>query len=533
MVRVSFPPSDSGQNFPVTLWGIAGFGALPALTLSNYWIDKYEVTNAEYKRFVDQGGYEKQQYWKNEFHKDGHVLSWATAMKLFLDKTGRPGPSTWVQGEYPDGQDNFPVTGISWFEAAAYSEFVGKSLPTVYHWTAAASTLAASDIIPVSNFHGAGPEAVGTYQGMSRWGAYDMAGNVKEWAYNEASSGKRYIMGGAWDEPTYMFNDADARSPFDRSPNFGFRCAKYVLTGVETEAANPLIVKVRNYALMKPVSDELFDAYKSLYSYDKTPLHAVVESTQQADSWKLEKITFDAAYGNERVLAYLFLPKKASPPYQTIVHFPGAGAAHIKSSADSLRLFSDDFDFIIRSGRAVLFPVYKGTFERGAGPEAIYWPKKTSSYRDNVIAWFKDLARSIDYLETRPDIDGTKLGYEGSSWGGCMGAVFPALEARLKVLVLLSPGFYLQDRLPEVDQINFAPHVTAPVLMLNGRFDFMFPTVLSQEPMFRLLGTPEENKRRVVYNTGHDLPRAEEIKETLNWLDRYLGPVKQHQQPAN
>jgi len=62
--------------------------------------------------------------------------------------------------------------------------------------------------------------------------------------------------------------------------------------------------------------------------------------------------------------------------------------------------------------------------------------------------------------------------------------------------------------------------------MLNGRFDFLFPVATSQESMFRLLGTPKEHKLRIVYETGHDIPRNEQIKETLDWLDRYLGPVK-------
>jgi hypothetical protein len=62
--------------------------------------------------------------------------------------------------------------------------------------------------------------------------------------------------------------------------------------------------------------------------------------------------------------------------------------------------------------------------------------------------------------------------------------------------------------------------------MLNGRFDFYNPPTTSQEPMFRLLGTPEQQKRRVVYDTGHDLPRTGVVKETLDWLDKYLGPVK-------
>jgi cephalosporin-C deacetylase-like acetyl esterase len=281
---------------------------------------------------------------------------------------------------------------------------------------------------------------------------------------------------------------------------------------------------VPDYNSIKPVSDQLFEAYKSLYSYDKTPLNATVETLQQTDDWREEKITFDAAYGGERVIAYLFLPKKSSPPFQTVVHFTGAAALHERSSENLNSGYLEDFDFIVKSGRAVIFPIYKGTFERWDNFKV--GPKNTSVYRDHVIAWSKDLGRSIDYLETRPDIDHTKLAYEGVSWGAAMGAILPAVEDRLKVLTLICPGFYLQKRFPEVDQLNFAPRVRAPVLMLNGRFDFIYPVDTSQEPMFRLLGTPKEDKRRVVYDTGHDIPRHEEIKETLNWLDRYLGPVK-------
>lgn len=62
--------------------------------------------------------------------------------------------------------------------------------------------------------------------------------------------------------------------------------------------------------------------------------------------------------------------------------------------------------------------------------------------------------------------------------------------------------------------------------MLNGRYDFVFPVESSQLPMFRLLGTPKEHKRKILYDTGHNIPRNDMIKETLAWLDRYLGPVK-------
>ena len=180
-----------------------------------------------------------------------------------------------------------------------------------------------------------------------------MAGNVKEWCWNEADSGTRYILGGAWDEPVYLFNDADARSPFERSANFGFRCAKYALTGEAARAADPVTPQARDFNREKPVSDQLFQVYKSLYSYDKTPLHAVVESIQQTDDWKQEKVTFAAAYGNERMIAYLFLPKKTSPPFQTVVYFPAAGAIRQRSSAGVLAIGRVRFRDQERTGRDV------------------------------------------------------------------------------------------------------------------------------------------------------------------------------------
>ena len=87
-------------------------------------------------------------------------------------------------------------------------------------------------------------------------------------------------------------------------------------------------------------------------------------------------------------------------------------------------------------------------------------------------------------------------------------------------------GFYLQKALPEVDQINFAPRVQVPVLMLNGRYDYIYPLQTSQMPMYRLLGAPAANKRHMLFEGGHNIPRNELIKATLDWLDHYLGPVK-------
>jgi hypothetical protein len=66
-----------------------------------------------------------------------------------------------------------------------------------------------------------------------------------------------------------------------------------------------------------------------------------------------------------------------------------------------------------------------------------------------------------------------------------------------------------------------------PVLMVNGRYDFTFPVEKAQNPLFRMLGTPETDKRHVILETPHDVTedRGRLTKEVLDWLDRYLGRV--------
>jgi eukaryotic-like serine/threonine-protein kinase len=516
MVRVS-----PGNYYNALL--IPGYEGLTELPITDYWIDRYEVTNRQFKTFLDQGGYQKREYWKFEFRENGKTVTWNEAMLKFRDAAGRPGPKNWIQGKYPNGQDDFPVTGISWYEAAAYAEFAGKSLPTIYHWNRAAGPIMASFIVPASNFGGSGVLPVGSKQDMSPWGSYDMAGNVKEWIWNEADPGKRYVLGGAWDEPDYMFIDPDAQSPFLRAENVGFRCVKYIgKHSVPELAMAPIPSPRRDLSKQRPVSNELFKAYQSLYSYDQLPLNAKVESfDKEGEDWKTEKVTYAAAYGSERATAYLFLPKKVAPPYQTVIIFPGSNAlVERKFSPETMMAL----DAIVRSGRAVLFPVYKSTYERGDGLESDS-ANSTRAWRDHVVMWVKDASRAIDYAETRPDLDHTKLAYYGLSWGAVMGAFIPAVDRRIKVCVLASGGLNLQASLPEADAINFLPQVKQPVLMLNGRYDFFYPQESSQEPFFRGLGSENGQKKQLLYDTGHIVPENELTRELLNWLDIYLGPV--------
>jgi len=497
--------------------------AVSIVDIPDYWMDRYEVTNREFKQFVDAGGYRKAEYWKQPFVEKGKTLSWEEAMSRFRDKAGRPGPATWELGAYPEGQANYPVTGVSWYEAAAYAEFAGKILPTAHQWQNATSRWFASDIVPLSNFSGKELAPVSSHQGMSPFGTYDMAGNAKEWCWN-ATDGKRFILGGAWNEPPYMFVDQDAQSPFARLPTYGFRCVKAIPgTSLPKAALEAITFKFRDYAKEKPVSDQVFAALKNLYRYDPGPLDAVVEQVDESNEyWTKQKVTYNTAYGNERMSAYIYLPKNARAPYQTVVFFPGSNAVYERSSKD-LDLFGRDF--IIRSGRALVHPIYKSHYERG--DELKYDdPDETVRYRDHVIYWEKDLGRTIDYLETREDLNLQRLAYYGLSTGAYLGNILPALENRIKVAVLLSGGFDFSKKLPEVDEINFAPRVKVPTLMVNGRYDNYFPLETSQKIMFRFLGAPEKDKHHAVLDGGHMPPVDQIEKEILDWLDKYQGPVK-------
>ena len=485
----------------------------------DYWIDTYEVTNRQFKQFIDAGGYRTREFWREPFTKDGRPLTWDAAMSEFRDATGRPGPSTWEVGAYPDGQDDFPVSGVSWYEASAYAVYAKKQLPTVYHWYKASGAFSTfSDILTLSNFSGRGTARVGQYRGVGPYGTYDMAGNVKEWCANETNAGRRYVLGGAFSDATYQFRDEDAQSPFERRAGYGFRA---ILTPepVAEKLSSAIRTVERDPAVLKPVDDAVYQVYLHQFDYDRTPLDAKVDATETTAVWKREKVSFAAGSGKERVPAYLFIPTSSAPPYQAVVLYPGSDAARIGSSAN---LWLRWADFFIRSGRVLVYPIYAGTYER-----RITGPRGPNVIRDLMIQRGKEIRRTIDYLESRPDIDASRVAFYGISLGAQMGPMFLAIEPRFKTGVFFSGGFETWNIPAEVDPVNYAPRVKTPVLMVNGREDFDLPYATAQVPMFNALGTPAADKKHAVFEGGHiPLRQQEPIKEMLDWLDRYLGPVK-------
>jgi eukaryotic-like serine/threonine-protein kinase len=221
----------------------------------------------------------------------------------------------------------------------------------------------------------------------------------------------------------------------DLTGRAGLRCVRN--RGPLPAGAEAAVVrKTRDFAKAKPVSDAVFAAFRAMYAYDHVALNAnsegVVENT--AD-WTKEKITIDEGHENQRLPLYLFLPKNVHPPYQTVLFFPSARVNMMPSSQDLGDL--EFMDYVIKSGRALVYPIYKGTYER------LFTVAGDMDYSNLVVQQSKEIGRSLDYLETRHDIDKGRIAYLGVSQGSALGVIFTALEERFRTVVFLDGGFYL------------------------------------------------------------------------------------------
>ena len=522
---------DPDSRLPETMARIPGF-TLEGVAYVDYFMDRYEVTNREYKAFVDAGGYGNRTYWTHPFLKGGAELAWDDAMALFKDETGFTGPRTWRLGTYPDGQADHPVGGVSWYEAAAYARSVGKELPTTLHWAQSLRFFRWDSwiVLPRSNFGSSGPRPVGQAGALNAFGLYDVVGNVREWCFNEVGSG-RATRGGAWADETFHAGWIIQKDPFDRDVTHGFRLVRtFDDAATLGRLRQPAVAtERRDYRKENPVSEAEFAHFRRFYEYEKLALNEAVEATEDFEHWVREKVAFDLPYGGERGGAYLFLPRNRQRPLQTVIYWPHGGYTSLKSIDDE---FLTTLDFLVRGGRAVAVPIFKGTLHRN--PKGTVTGAMTAgdggigplAFRDLLIEWMKDLSRTIDYVQTRDDLNREKIAFYGLSWGSFAAPIALAVEPRIKAAVLNVGGFWNARYRPEVDPFNFAPRVRVPVLMVNGEHDIVFPLETAQKPLFDLLGTAPAHKKHHTTPASHRVPRNELIKETLGWLDRHLGPVR-------
>ena len=217
--------------------------------LDDFYIDKYPVTNAQYKRFIDANP----QWRKNRIPRKYHNGSYL---------------KHWRGNNYPNGKTNHPIVHVSWYAAMAYAQWIGKRLPTEAEWEKAARGGLVSQIYPWGDLIDSSKAnynrnvrrttSVGDYP-ANNYGLYDMAGNVWEWCldrYNEDFYAKspchnplaggtlrytidifrnvkssRVLRGGSWSvEPQDLRSTARTwKSPDNPCPDLGFRCVMSVI----------------------------------------------------------------------------------------------------------------------------------------------------------------------------------------------------------------------------------------------------------------------------------------------------------------
>ena len=229
-----------------------GIPTLPGNTTNvpAFLIDAYEVTNEEFARFVTSGGYANAALWPDTMVVEGRSVPRLDALRKLVDRTNLPGPRGWSGGAFPEAKARHPVSGVSWYEASAYARWVGKELPAHAQWWRAAMDAHgegfpwgtdAKTAESRANFGQVGTREVGAFpSGVSPFGCYDMAGNVREWLRDAQPGGSRYsVTGGSFLDPTYMFEPSHLEwfNPTYANEAMGFRLVAPLAAAAGPEGA--------------------------------------------------------------------------------------------------------------------------------------------------------------------------------------------------------------------------------------------------------------------------------------------------------
>lgn len=518
---ITVPATDEG---PTPFW----FPNFKVAPVSSFLLDRTETTNAQFQEFVDARGYADPEYWEGIEFVAGQAISWADAVARFTDTTGRPGPAHWELGKYLPGTADHPVHGISWFEATAYANFRGKSLPTWHHWVTAAVAFDGPPIAPLLIQHGnfaGSPADVATTPGLSPSGAYDMAGNVAEWVSNGIGADRIALGGSAADAP-YTFTKTVGVSPWDRQALIGIRCARLDSPDAALFAD---LEPVELPPPAQPMSDEAFKVLTMMFEHIPFEVAPRVESETRTANARVRKVSLNAGVADERFNVFVFLPLDEAPPYQAVLFMSGDHNFSARRPLQPKREWEAHkvFDLLVRSGRAVVWPVWYGSFEN-SGPSlmslaSLPADQRAPTTRDIFMRWRKEFYATVAYLDSTGEFE-QGLGWLGLSLGAIVTHNLLSSTERLDAIVLLSGG----NRLDNPATAKYVETLTTPTLLLNGRYDRIVSPALSQR-VYDALGTPEADKRLVFYDTGHwPLPRNHIAREMTEWLDRYLGPPGDH-----
>jgi pimeloyl-ACP methyl ester carboxylesterase len=244
----------------------------------------------------------------------------------------------------------------------------------------------------------------------------------------------------------------------------------------------------------------------------------LIERLETPD-WTREKVTFNGV--EDRVVAYLYLPTSGQPPFQLINWMVSGTVFQGRTAAEEVEAIMDPQ---IKGGRAVFAVVPRGAIERPWAGIFDADEAGTIAARDTRVRHVTEFRIGLDYMETRPEIDMSRVAHVGFSFGATGRAIIlAALEPRIRSIVYMGGGVLPNFQFPEIHAANFAPRVTQPTLVLSGRYDEEVPYEPYGRSLFELL--PGPNKRLELVDSGH-LPTPELRNPIINdWLDETLGPV--------
>ncbi len=518
---VDMVPVDGGVYEMVSPDAPAGL----SVSLEPFFIDRFEVTNEAFKTFLDGGGYGADAYWGDTPPEVRRGL---------VDRTGLPGPRGWERQEFPEGDGRNPVAGVTWYEAQAFCRWSGKRLPTVFEWEKAArngQTARRGVVMPWglqgasgggalrANFSSTGPVDVDVHPfGISPYGAYAMAGNAREWIANPMGEG-RVVTGGSWDGPSYLYTEYASQPETFSSQALGFRCS---LSEGSGDQGVMRIAEDTRTPVYEPVDEATFESLLSYYRYDPVPANPRVTETREETGWTRERVWIDGPAGDS-VLVYFYAPRNAEPPFQTVLYAASSGAFFTETVAQQLEFIVGP---VIQGGRAAVGVVLKGMVERGFEPGVTPPDPPSVGFRDLMVLHATELRLGLDYSVARGDVDPDKIVYLGVSFGAGSRLAFSAVDDRYKGVIYIGGGIdeRVKPTLPEADNVNFAPYVRVPKILINGRSDEEHPWLTRGLPLWNLLSEPKELV--LVEGGGHLPPLEDRIPAINDFLDRTLGPVQ-------
>lgn len=505
--------NEEGVYFPETDLFLANTNYSKShenLLIKPFYMDKYEVSNKDYKEFVDANGYYREEFWPIDIMYEGEPISFNDVKTTFVDKANFPSPKDWYQGTYENGKELYPVSGISWYEAYAYAKFRNMSLPSVAEWFYAFDRNRPERALKNANINSYNyTKSRIESDSENNNGIFDMAGNVREWVSNNIKDeNSRGILGGSFVDDTYVPFEFYSQNAWNRSSYNGIRLVKKI----EPDNSGEIFYKrekLRNFYENFKTTDKEWDLIESLFMYDKNKVNFEQLETSKVTGQEFYCRSSNITSPNFTMPVHHLLSDPEIKSKKALIYFPGSNA-----------LLRDKITYptwmteMVNSGVDVIFPEYLSTYSRQDGMNTDIG-NTTMNYRDHLITWVKEVRYAVDYAIQ----NGYEPHYFGVSWGGQVGVNILAIEDRFKTGILYVGGISLDDVREEIQPEKYAARIKTPTLLLNGRYDFYFPYQSSQLPLFNLMNLDNNSKRHVVVDYAHYVPTHIVREETLEWIN--------------